>query len=54
MPVYEYHCKKCGENFTVTMTVLEHDRTKPRCPKCRSTEVEQILSSVYVHTSKKS
>ncbi len=54
MPTYEYRCQKCGENFTVTMTLLEHDRTKPRCPKCKSPRVEQLLSQVYVQTSRKS
>jgi putative FmdB family regulatory protein len=54
MPIYEYRCNKCGEHFTVTMTILEHDRSKPRCPKCKSTEVEQLLTDVYVQTSKKS
>ena len=26
MPLYDYLCKKCGESFTLTMTISEHDK----------------------------
>jgi ribosomal protein L37AE/L43A len=31
-----------------------HEKAKPRCPKCKSTKVERVLSVGFVKTSKKS
>ena len=54
MPTYEYLCKKCRKKFAVSMTVSAHDAKKVRCPKCKSTQVEQQLNSFFAVTSKKS
>ncbi len=54
MPTYEYLCKKCNEKFSVFMTISEHDKKKVRCPKCKSTQVEQQVFSFFAVTSKKS
>jgi putative FmdB family regulatory protein len=61
MPSYEYECTQCGKRFEAWQSFEEHDRHEQHgvhkplaCPKCRSTKVEQLLSQVYVHTSKKS
>lgn len=54
MPTYEYICRKCGKNFSLLMSISEHDRKKARCPKCKSLRVEQRLLSFYCVTSKKS
>src|ERR1700688_3046945 len=32
MPLYEYLCKKCGQSFTLTMTISEHDKKRVQCP----------------------
>ncbi|MFH1965804.1 MAG: zinc ribbon domain-containing protein [Acidobacteriota bacterium] len=32
MPIYEYKCKECGENFD--LLVLSGNQTQPVCPKC--------------------
>jgi putative FmdB family regulatory protein len=41
MPVYEYHCRKCGEAFEL----LEKEKGQnPNCPKCNSPETEKKLS----------
>lgn len=42
MPIYEYLCKSCDDQFEALMGV--HDE-KPCCPKCGSDEVERVLSS---------
>ena len=54
MPVYEYACLKCGEEFERIESVSEHDHSKVRCPACKSTRVERRWSRVYAVTSKKS
>lgn len=62
MPCYEYECTACGKKFEATQSFEEHERHETHeehqrlvCPKCGSTQIEQLLSaSVYVITSKKS
>jgi len=54
MPTYEYICKECGKKFTLVMTIGEHDKKKPRCPKCASNKTEQCVHAFYAQTSKKS
>ncbi|NLV25458.1 MAG: zinc ribbon domain-containing protein [Deltaproteobacteria bacterium] len=54
MPTYEYRCKDCGKDFTVVMTMAEHDRRKVLCPACKGKDVAQQFSLFYARTSKKS
>lgn len=44
MPVYEYVCKRCGEEFVLLqkMGATEKDTT---CPKCGSQEARKKLSA---------
>jgi putative FmdB family regulatory protein len=41
MPIYEYHCDKCGD-FEVTQRITEDPLKK--CPTCRS-KVRKLISS---------
>lgn len=54
MPTYEYRCEDCGHEFTVVLSLSEHDKAKQPCPKCRSENVQQAVSAVSVKTSRKS
>lgn len=54
MPSYDYLCEKCGTGFTLVMTLSEHEKTKVRCPKCKSARVKQQIGSFQTITSKKS
>jgi putative FmdB family regulatory protein len=54
MPTYEYVCDRCQKRFSVIMSFDEHDRRKPKCPKCGSTRVRQQLSGFFSKTSRKS
>jgi putative FmdB family regulatory protein len=54
MPVYEFLCRKCDKEFTLVLTIDEHERHDVKCPRCRSKQVEQAVSSVSVVTSRKS
>lgn len=40
MPIYEYQCKGCGQQFEAL--VRKSDR--PSCPACRGTDLERLLS----------
>jgi len=54
MPTYEYRCEECGHEFVTVLTISEHDKGKPQCPKCKSEHVQQAVSGVFVKTSRKS
>jgi putative FmdB family regulatory protein len=44
MPIYEYVCKKCRENFSLFQR-LGSTEMDTYCPKCGSREVKKIPSS---------
>ena len=55
MAHYEFECTKCGHRFSEEQTFSEHDKhKKKKCPECGSTNTEQLISTVYAKTSKKS
>ncbi len=54
MPIYDYTCRKCGNTFQRIEKISEHGTKKVKCPKCKSTRVEQVFGSVFVKTRKKS
>lgn len=43
MPIYEYHCDKCGENFELFVRSASQ-RGEPECPRCGSTKVKKAIS----------
>jgi putative FmdB family regulatory protein len=54
MPTYVYQCEKCGEEFTLIMSLKEYETGKVTCPKCNSHEVKQQLTAFTPKTSRKS
>ena len=54
MPIYDYRCKKCNNEFSVVMTISEHEKKRPSCSSCGSKSLEQKITSFNVQTSKKS
>jgi putative FmdB family regulatory protein len=54
MPTYEFLCRKCGAEFSLTMTIKEREAATITCEKCRSTELEPLLGPFFAKTSKKS
>ncbi len=54
MPTYEYVCIKCGEQFTLIMSLKEFEAGQVTCPKCNSPEVKQQMSQFIPKTSRKS
>ena len=54
MPVYEYHCRSCGTDFSRTEKIADHGQTTVSCPSCRSQETERVISAPYPRTARKS
>lgn len=54
MPIYEYRCAKCGQEFTATMPISEHGTRRPVCPKCGARNAEPVFSAFYPKTVRKS
>ncbi|MFW6324030.1 MAG: FmdB family zinc ribbon protein [Desulfovibrionales bacterium] len=42
MPIYEFQCTKCKNQFEEI--ILKNDDSRPKCPSCGSTDVEKLLS----------
>ncbi|MEN6572215.1 MAG: zinc ribbon domain-containing protein [Anaerolineaceae bacterium] len=45
MPIYEYVCSDCGEEFEKRVSFSEADQ-KPVCPKCASLSTHKKISIV--------
>lgn len=54
MPTYDYRCQACRKAFKIVQTISEHEKARPKCPKCKSTKVERVFTGAFVKTSKKS
>ena len=54
MPVYEFKCEGCKKRFSLTMPISEYEKKKFKCPKCKSSEVKQQITSFQTVTSRKS
>ena len=46
MPIYEYHCGGCREDFEVTQKIS--DAPLVECPKCKGTLEKMISQSSFV------
>ena len=44
MPIYEYECRQCGNQFEL----LVIKTTVPACPSCESQDLEQLVSGFAV------
>ena len=43
MPIYEYRCKECGNQFEMLQRVGEESEGL-RCPQCGEVKVQRLLS----------
>ena len=50
MPIYDYKCRGCGEEFE--LLVLKGN--VPACPACQNQDLEQLLSSFAVSSAETS
>ncbi len=46
MPIYEYECKKCGNNFEKLIFNIKD--TSITCPDCGAKQVKRLLSTARV------
>lgn len=53
MPRYEYHCEACNRTVTLRLSVTQHEKARPACPKCGSKKLTQLISSFLTQTSRK-
>lgn len=53
MPVYEFYCKRCKKDVTLTLTVKEREAGAQRCPDCRGA-LDPVMATFYSKTSRKS
>jgi putative FmdB family regulatory protein len=53
MPTYEYRCRECHTVFDRIEPLAEHGHRTPPCPKCKSKNVEQVLTPFFAKTSHK-
>jgi putative FmdB family regulatory protein len=51
MPIYEFRCLDCGNVFELLRLKKEDEKSGMNCPKCKSAEIERVLSSVSVLSS---
>jgi putative FmdB family regulatory protein len=54
MPTYEYRCLECHRVFEQPARMADQETVRPECPGCGSDKVEQIFSSFFAKTSRKS
>lgn len=47
MPIYEYQCTSCGQEFTAIRRIT--DETLPECPACKSGQVTKKISLSAFH-----
>jgi putative FmdB family regulatory protein len=53
MPLYEYVCKACGQEFEKMVRITEAD-TLPECPTCQSRRTQKRLSTFATRGSSQS
>lgn len=54
MPTYAYFCNRCKKEFTVTLTLKEHEENAPACPTCGGKDLESRMATFFAKTSRKS
>jgi putative FmdB family regulatory protein len=54
VPIYEFECQKCGKEFNLVLSVKQYEQKEFACPACQAKEVELLITSTNVITSRKS
>ncbi|HOB34732.1 MAG: zinc ribbon domain-containing protein [Firmicutes bacterium] len=42
MPIYGFQCKKCGEKFTLLLSISQ--KSNAACPRCQSKDLKEDFS----------
>ena len=48
MPIYEYRCQDCGNQFE---KLVRRDAAAPECPSCGHSNLAQVLSTFAAHAN---
>lgn len=51
MPIYEYHCANCGDDFEKLVRFSDLKINTPECPACHSYETHKRISTVASFSS---
>lgn len=51
MPIYDFHCRTCGERFEA---LVRPQDAAPQCPSCQGADLERLLSGFAVSSAEKS
>lgn len=49
MPIYEYHCQKCGKDQSLLFLSRRDLQSRPRCRYCGSRRLSKLLSRFAYH-----
>ena len=52
MPIYEYKCRGCGEEFE--QLILPRSPSGPVCPSCQGQDLEQMISAFSPRSEERS
>lgn len=53
MPVYEYFCQKCDNEFDVKASMSEKEKgLKVKCPSCGSAKTVQVMTTFFSSSKK--
>lgn len=50
MPIYEYRCDVCGEQFEKLFRSIASLSTNIECPACHSTQVQRLMSAPAIRS----
>ena len=50
MPIYEYHCSRCGEDFE---ELVLSQSSSINCPKCHGSEIKKMMSAAALKSGEK-
>ncbi len=45
MPIYEYVCEECGQQFDKLVRSIRQEPVEVACPACQKTQVRRLISS---------
>jgi putative FmdB family regulatory protein len=54
MPLYEYHCEDCGQEFEKLVRFSDPMIATPDCPGCSSANTRKRMSAVAAFSSSQS
>lgn len=50
MPIYEYVCDQCGEQFDKLFLSIKRIPDEIECPQCQSIDVQRVMSAAAVRS----